>query len=50
MVCGGVESETFRDDSPIVGAGEELLFDLGVPAATIQHGCVTLKGKSGSSS
>lgn len=30
-------------NSPIVGAGHELLFNLGVPAATIQHRCVALK-------
>lgn len=32
----------FKDYSPIVGAGEELLFDLGVPAAAVQHGRVAL--------
>ena len=33
---------TFFLNSPIVGAGHELFLDLGVPAATIQHGRVPL--------
>lgn len=32
----------FKDYSPVIGAGEELLFDLGVPAAAVQHGRVAL--------
>lgn len=36
----------FKDYSPVVGAGEELFFDLGVPAAAVQHGRVTLWGNT----
>lgn len=36
----------FKDYSPVVGTGEELLFDLGVPAAAVQHGRVALWGKT----
>lgn len=35
--------QTHICDSPIVGAGHELFFNLGMPGATIQHGSVALK-------
>lgn len=32
-------------DSPVVGAGHELFFGLGVPTAAVQHGRVALEAR-----